>query len=86
MEHRNGVQAKPDAALDGLVGPLATRITFDKDAIRETKRLVGVSSLPPDVEIAPEGDALLASLKRPAAQERIRKPNPLKVPVALAVR
>jgi enoyl-CoA hydratase/carnithine racemase len=62
----------PDAELDGFVDELATRIaTFDKDAIRETKRLVDVASLPPDVEIAPEWDAFLASVKRPASQERI---------------
>jgi enoyl-CoA hydratase/carnithine racemase len=64
----------PDADLDGFVDALATRIaTFDKDAIRETKRLVNVASLPPDTEIAPEWDAFLASVKRPAAQERINK-------------
>jgi enoyl-CoA hydratase/carnithine racemase len=64
----------PDAELDGFVDALATRIaTFDKDAIRETKRLVDVASLPPDIEIAPEWDAFLASVKRPAAQERISK-------------
>jgi enoyl-CoA hydratase/carnithine racemase len=64
----------PDAELDGFVDALATRIaTFDKDAIRETKRLVDVASLPPDLEIAPEWDAFLASVKRPAAQERISK-------------
>jgi enoyl-CoA hydratase/carnithine racemase len=64
----------PDAELDGFVDALATRIaTFDKDAIRETKRLVDVASLPPDIEIAPEWDAFMASVKRPAAQERIGK-------------
>ena len=64
----------PDAELDGFVEALATRIaSFDKQAIAETKRLVNVASLPPDVEIAPEWDAFLASVKRPAAQERIRK-------------
>ena len=64
----------PDAELDGFVDALATRIaTFDKDAIRETKRLVDVASLPPDIEIAPEWDAFLASVKRPASQERISK-------------
>jgi enoyl-CoA hydratase/carnithine racemase len=64
----------PDAELDGFVDALATRIAaFDKDAIRETKRLVDVASLPPDIEIAPEWDAFLASVKRPAAQERISK-------------
>jgi len=64
----------PDAQLDGFVDALATRVaSFDKDAIWETKRLVNVASLPPDIEIAPEWDAFLASLKRPAAQERINK-------------
>src|ERR1700738_733611 len=63
----------PDADLDGFVDALATRIaSFDKDAIRETKRLVNVASLPPDIEIAPEWDAFLASVKRPATQQRIK--------------
>jgi enoyl-CoA hydratase/carnithine racemase len=64
----------PDAQLDEFVDALATRVaSFDKDAIWETKRLVNVASLPPDIEIAPEWDAFLASVKRPAAQERINK-------------
>jgi len=64
----------PDAELDGFVDALATRIaSFDKQAIAETKRLVNVASLPPDVEIAPEWDAFLASVGRPAAQDRIKK-------------
>lgn len=64
----------PDAELDGFVDALANRIaSFDKDAIRETKRFVDVASLPPDAEIAPEWDAFLASTKRPAAQQRIGK-------------
>ena len=46
--------------------------SFDKTAIAETKRLVDVNSLPPDSEIAPEWDAFLAALGRPAAQERIK--------------
>ena len=59
----------PDAELDGFVEALAMRIaSFDKKAIAETKRLVDVASLPPDVEIAPEWDAFLASLGRPASQ------------------
>ncbi|MCK1708953.1 MULTISPECIES: enoyl-CoA hydratase/isomerase family protein [unclassified Bradyrhizobium] len=63
----------PDAELDGFVETLAMRIaSFDKDAIAETKRLVDVASLPPDVEIKPEWDAFLASLGRPASQTRIR--------------
>lgn len=63
----------PDAQLDAFVENFATRIaSFDKQAIAETKRLVDVNSLPPDSEIAPEWDAFLASLARPAAQTRIR--------------
>ena len=63
----------PDAELDVFVDGLATRIaSFDKQAISDTKRLVNVASLPPDVEIAPEWDAFLASVGRPAAQERIK--------------
>ena len=64
----------PDTELDGFVDALATRIsTFDKEALAETKRLVNENSLPPDVEIAPEWDAFLAALARPAAQARIQK-------------
>src|SRR6267142_575234 len=64
----------PDAELDAFVDSLATRIaSFDKRAIGETKRLVNVASLPPDFEIAPEWDVCLASIMRPAAQERIKK-------------
>ncbi|MBR0819923.1 enoyl-CoA hydratase/isomerase family protein [Bradyrhizobium liaoningense] len=63
----------PDAELDGFVEALAMRIAlFDKEAIGETKRLVDVASLPPDVEIKPEWDAFLASLGRPASQTRIK--------------
>src|ERR1700704_6999308 len=64
----------PDADLDAFVESLATRIaSFDKRAISETKRFVDVASLPPDYEIAPEWDVCLASIMRPAAQERIKK-------------
>src|SRR5712664_206204 len=64
----------PDSDLDGFVESLATRIaSFDKRAISETKRFVDVASLPPDFEIAPEWDVCLASIMRPAAQERIKK-------------
>jgi enoyl-CoA hydratase/carnithine racemase len=63
----------PDADLDAFVEAIATRIaSFDKRAISETKRFVDVASLPPDYEIAPEWDVCLASIMRPAAQERIR--------------
>ena len=64
----------PDADLDKFVDALANRIaSFDKQALSETKRFVDVASLPPDYEIAPEWDVCLASIMRPAAQERIKK-------------
>jgi enoyl-CoA hydratase/carnithine racemase len=64
----------PDADLDAFVDALATRIaSFDKRVISETKRLADVASLPPDFEIAPEWDVCIASIMRPAAQERIKK-------------
>src|SRR5262245_35623244 len=63
----------PDSDLDAFVESLAARIaSFDKRAISETKRFADVASLPPDFEIAPEWDVCLASIMRPAAQERIR--------------
>ena len=63
----------PDSDLDAFVESLATRIaSFDKQALSETKRFADVASLPPDFEIAPEWDVCLASIMRPAAQERIR--------------
>jgi len=63
----------PDADLDEFVEVLATRIaSFDKRAIIDTKRLVNAASLPPDVEIAAGWDACVASMVRPAAQERIK--------------
>jgi enoyl-CoA hydratase/carnithine racemase len=64
----------PDADLDAFVDALAIRIaSFDKRAISETKRFADVASLPPDFEIAPEWDVCIASIMRPAAQERIKK-------------
>lgn len=66
-------RALPDAELDAFVDALATRIaTFDKEALAETKRLVNIASLPPDAEIAPEWDAFIAALGRPASQTRIK--------------
>ncbi len=63
----------PDADLDGFVGALATRIaSFDKQAIMDTKRLVNVASLPPDIEIGSGWDACIASMARPATQQRIK--------------
>jgi enoyl-CoA hydratase/carnithine racemase len=61
----------PDADLDPFVEALATRIAgFDKWSIANTKRLVN-TSLPPDVELGAGWDACMASISRPAAQERI---------------
>jgi enoyl-CoA hydratase/carnithine racemase len=66
-------RALPDAELDAFVDALAMRIaSFDKQAIAETKRLVNIASLPSDADIAPEWDAFMAALGRPAAQTRIQ--------------
>lgn len=62
----------PDSQLDDFVDALARRISsFDRQAIAETKRMVDLNSLPPDAEIAPEWDAFIAALGRPAAQARL---------------
>lgn len=64
----------PDTELDGFVDTLARRIaSFDKPAIAETKRLANRASLPSDADIAPEWDAFIASVQRPATQARIKK-------------
>ena len=66
-------RAFPDAELDAFVDALARRIaSFDKQAIADTKRLVNINSLPADADIAPEWDAFIAALGRPAAQTRIK--------------
>ena len=66
-------RALPDAELDDFVDALATRIaTFDKQALAETKRLANVSTLPADAEIAPEWEAFVAALGRPAGQKRLQ--------------
>jgi enoyl-CoA hydratase/carnithine racemase len=63
----------PDNQLGPFVDALAERISsFDKQAIAETKRLVDLNSLPQDAEIVPEWEAFIASVGRPAAQERLR--------------
>src|SRR5437870_4744058 len=63
----------PDADLDGFVDALATRVaSFDKQTIMDTKRLVNVASLPPDIEIESGWDACVASMGRPATQQRIK--------------
>jgi enoyl-CoA hydratase/carnithine racemase len=63
----------PDSELDAFVDALARRISsFDKWAISNTKRLVNAASLPADVEMAAGWDACIASVGRPATQERIK--------------
>jgi enoyl-CoA hydratase/carnithine racemase len=63
----------PDAELDEFVDTLASRIaSFDKSAIGNTKRLVNAASLPPDVEVDAGWQACMASIVRPAAQEKIK--------------
>jgi enoyl-CoA hydratase/carnithine racemase len=63
----------PDAELDGFVDVLATRIaSFDKQTIADTKRLVNIASLPPDIEIESGWNACVASMARPATQQRIK--------------
>jgi enoyl-CoA hydratase/carnithine racemase len=63
----------PDSGLDSFVDALAMRIaSFDKQAIADTKRLVDKASLPSDSDIAPEWDAFIDSLGRPATQARIK--------------
>src|SRR4029077_13608009 len=67
-------RALPDAELDSFVDALASRIaSFDKWAIANTKRLVNEASLPPDVEMSAGWDACMASVARPAAQEKFKK-------------
>jgi enoyl-CoA hydratase/carnithine racemase len=66
-------RALPDTDLDAFVDALATRIaSFNKQAIADTKRLTNIASLPSDAEIAPEWDAFIAAVQRPAAQTRIK--------------
>src|SRR5450432_2530364 len=63
----------PDADLEGFVDALVNRIaSFDKKIIMDTKRLVNVASLPPDIEIESGWDACVASMGRPATQQRIK--------------
>ena len=65
--------ATAEAELDEFVDTLASRIaSFDKLAIGNTKRLVNAASLPPDVEIDAGWQACMASILRPAAQEKIK--------------
>jgi enoyl-CoA hydratase/carnithine racemase len=66
-------RALPDAELDGFVDALAMRIaSFDKEGIASIKRLVDRATLPSVEDIALEWDAFIASVQRPAAQNRIK--------------
>jgi enoyl-CoA hydratase/carnithine racemase len=63
----------PDADLDRFVDALATRISsFDKQTIMDAKRLVDVTTLPPDIEIGAGWDACVGSMARPATRQRIQ--------------
>jgi len=67
-------RAFPDTELDAFVDTIARRIArFDKQSIGEIKRLVDASSLPPTEAIAAEWDGFIGSVKRPAAQQRIKQ-------------
>lgn len=67
-------RALPDAELDAFVNTMARRIAgFDKQTIADIKRLVDASSLPTNEQMGAEWEALLASVQRPAAQQRIGK-------------
>jgi len=64
----------PDADLDRFVDALASRIaSFDKRTIMDTRRLVNVAGLPSDIEIESGWNACVASMARPATQERIKE-------------
>jgi enoyl-CoA hydratase/carnithine racemase len=66
-------RALADTELDGFVEMLAMRIaSFDKQAITNIKSLVDKASLPPDEDIALEWSAFIASVQRPASQNRIK--------------
>ena len=66
-------RALPEAELDTFVDALAVRIaSFDKQTIADTKHLVNIATLPSDAEIAPEWDAFIASVGRPASQTRMK--------------
>ncbi|QVW24054.1 enoyl-CoA hydratase/isomerase family protein [Pseudomonas hormoni] len=67
-------RALPDAELDAFVDTMARRIArFDKQSITDIKRLVDAASLPPNDAIAAEWDGFIGSVKRPAAQQRIKQ-------------
>lgn len=64
----------PDAELDGFVDALANRIaSFDKRTIMDIRRLVNAPGLPSDIEIESGWNPCVASMARPATQERIKE-------------
>jgi enoyl-CoA hydratase/carnithine racemase len=64
----------PDADLDQFVDALARRIAgFDKQSIAAIKRLVDIPTLPSDIEIGAEWGAFLDSVRRPQAQQNIKR-------------
>jgi enoyl-CoA hydratase/carnithine racemase len=66
-------RAIPDGELAPFVNALASRIaSFDKWALANTKRLVNEASLPPDIEMRAGWDACMASVNRPATQQRVK--------------
>ncbi len=66
-------RALPDSQLDRFVDALATRIaSFERQAIADTKKLIDLASLPPDVEMQPGWDAFIATVQRPGAQARVK--------------
>src|SRR4029450_2251269 len=64
----------PDADLDGFVDALATRIaSFDKRTPLDIRGFLNVPRLPSDIEIESGWNACVASMARPATQERIKE-------------
>ncbi len=67
-------RALPDAELDVFVDAMARRIAkFDKQSIADIKRLLDANSLPSNQEIGAEWEGFIGSVKRPAAQQRIKQ-------------
>jgi len=65
-------RSMPDSELDTFVDDLATRISlFDRQSLSVIKQHVNAQTLPPDASVATEWDAFIASVGRPAAQEKI---------------
>jgi enoyl-CoA hydratase/carnithine racemase len=62
----------PDAELDGFVDRFARRVaSFDKEAVRRTKQLIDVASLPEDAEFGPGLAAFFQTAGRPEQAHRV---------------